>query len=791
MMKFNENFRLTNTVMCGIIRIDSDVIRNQNETRKETMKKTKVIISLILCVLMVVSLFSCNSGNGGDETTEAPETTEAIGTTAEAETTAEGEVATVYYDDYLTAIGKVSASAENVKIEGDSLKIVEVAKTKHFQVVGMSEATVSDGTNTVKVTVEKAKINIVVIMGQSNSGNHFANATSDIKCARGTAYWWGNGQGLNASAPVHFTSATKGFHAPLLAELYAQSVANGAPEKNVLVWHEGGLNGEGTSKNGSPITGWATSATESAGTDFTVKMVNKCVDYYKSQSDKFEIGSKGVYWLQGEGDGVKGIDPTYYTECFMAMWNKLKTEAGLEYMAIMRVRRGGDSNTLNNDIHYSTTSSSQFALANKYDDIFIATTITENFTGAPTEKKTISIKNYITMMETYGNEASHNDSYGNEATYANGKLTTPMKTLFGSNNNNHYGKFGYALIGVDAAYNMYNALHGKDFSITRATSSGKPAEQKITEAGKTVEIDITEMVSDLAFRATPGSVAGTISFKITSGTKDITNDDGVFNAKDANYACVNVKKLKSYDDVKIVVTYTPKNGTAGSVTYNIKDTSIDLEAEIGSSYVWDFDTDLFARNSEGKTVNAFLEKALNGTYKIEGGMLKTTKAQLEIARVIELDNDKNWSIEIKFGDTTGSSGFILASKIDNVVGNKALSYRGGKLNISNYADGSLGKGYYNYASDGAAISSGCVMKLVNTYDETTKKSVLSLYRDGVLVVEDIQNGTGDYNGGNTGMSMSAHPLDSTFDLAYLGCSNSSGSFLLSVQIDYIKVETGK
>ena len=751
------------------------------------MKKTKIGLSLVLCVLMVVSMFGCTGGNGGN--TEAPETTETPGTTAEVETTAEGKQATVFYDDYLTAIGEISASAENVKIEGDSLKLIEVGKVKHFQVVGMTPATVSDGTNTVKVNVEKAKINIIVIMGQSNSGNHFDNATSDIRCARGTAYWWGSGKGANATAPTHFTQSTKGFHAPLLAELYAQSVAHGAPEKNVLVWHEGGNSaGNGTSKNGSPITGWATSATDTSGTDYTVEMVNECVEYYKGQSDKFEIVSKGVYWLQGEGDGNGGIDPVKYTTLLTAVWERLKKDAGLEYMAIMRVRRGGDNNTFNNDIHYSTTSSSQFALANKRDDVFMATTITENFTGAPTEKKTITIKNYITMMETYGKETSHNDSYGNEATYAGGKLTTPMKTLFGSNNRNHYGKFGYALIGVDAAYNMYNALHGKDFTITQATSSGKPSEQKITPAGKTVTLDITDIVSDLAFRATPGSVAGTISFKITSGTKDITNDDGVFNAKDANFGCINVKKLKSYNDVQIVVTYTPKNGTAGSVTYKITDNSIDLEAELGSTYIWDFEKDLFARNEEGKTVNAFLDKALNGTYKIENGMLKTTKAQLEIARLIELKANTNWSIEIKFGDMSGASGFILASKIDNVLGNRALSYRGGKLNISDYAQHDLGKGYYNYASPEAAISSGSVMKLVNTYDATTGKNVMSLYRDGVLVVADIQKSTGDFNSNNAGMSLEPYPIDSNMTFAYLGCNN-GGSFLLTMQIDYIKVDT--
>ena len=107
-------------------------------------------------------------------------------------------------------------------------------------------------------------------MGQSNSGNHFANATSDIACPKGTAYWWGNNLGTKAKEPVDFIQKTKGFHSPLLAELYAQSAAAGDPVKNVLVWHEGGnQNGDGTSKNGSSIYGWAKSATD-ATQSFTI-----------------------------------------------------------------------------------------------------------------------------------------------------------------------------------------------------------------------------------------------------------------------------------------------------------------------------------------------------------------------------------------------------------------------------------------------------------------------------------------------------------------------------------------
>ena len=165
-----------------------------------------------------------------------------------------------------------------------------------------------------------------------------------------------------------------------------------------------------------------------------------------------------------------------------------------------------------------------------------------------------------------------------------------------------------------------------------------------------------------------------------------------------------------------------------------------------------------------------------------------TKAQLELARPMAFKADTNWSIEIKFGDVSGGSGFILATQKDNVVGNKAISFRGGKFNLSNYADLSLGKGYYNHAPNEGTITSNCVMKLVNTYDAATKTNVLSLYKDGVLVAANMQNVTGDYNGGSAGMDMSPYTLEPGFEFAYLGCKN-TGSFLLTMQIDYIKVET--
>ena len=532
------------------------------------MKRVLLILLALVCILSCVGCQN-PSGSAEDPTeSNANGATEAPTDNQEPETP---KIPVVYYDDYFQDFEGVSAASETVEIDGDALEIVTLDGKKTFHAKGVGSVVLFDAEKTVELIVEKAKLNLVVIMGQSNSGNHFENATADITCPKGTTYWWGNGQGINATAPVDFTHATKGFHSPLLAELYAQSVADGNPTKNVLVWHEGGMNGVGTSINGSSITGWVKTATDTPGTDYTVQMVKNCVGYYEdaARSDLYEIVSKGVYWLQGEGNGANGFNSKTYYDSFMIMWNKLKEQAGLEYMAILRVRKGGGG-TLNNDIEYSTASAAQFTLANNNADIFIATTITENFTGEATETVYVNISNYITMMETYGKSAEHNDSYGNKATYQNGILGTTMKTLFGSNHNNHYGKFGYALIGVDAAYNMYRALHGDEISFTQATSSGKPEEQLVSVAGETVELDVSKLTGDLAFRVSCGSIAGTVTIQVTSKGAVLPANTGVVVASGATHGCVSVENVKKYADVKVNVTFTDTEGNSYTVIYKIK-----------------------------------------------------------------------------------------------------------------------------------------------------------------------------------------------------------------------------
>ncbi len=663
------------------------------------------------------------------------------------------------YDDRYDVSGKTVEIVEGtsiVAVENDALRAIGVGKAKVY----------IDG-KLYDVTVEKAKVNIVVIMGQSNAGNHFANATSDVICPLGTAYWWKNG----ATAPVDYTAPSMGFHTPLLAELYAQSVDAGDPVKNVMVWQEGV-----TSKNGQSIVKWAASETDTSGTDGTATMLRNCIAYYEQNSDKFEIVNSGIYWLQGESD--VSMTPEKYTKLYMAMWNKLK-DAGAEYVAFFRLRWGTTGNTAeHHDLGYSGSLTAQLQMINNNADMFMASTITENWEGNETTEHSVDIRNYITLLKEYGKDGELNDSYGNAAILKDGILTTTMKTLYGSNNKCHYGKFGYGILGADAAYHMYQALHSEDFAIVQTDTSGKAEAARIGKTGDIITIDITEINENLAFRASCGSVAGTLQIKVKSVNEDITSK--VIAAGTDTFGTVDTEILREYEDVTITVTYSPVFGTSGSVVYSIVDNS----PEPPKMYFWDFEKDLNARDKNGEVVNSFGE-ALLGSYVLKDGKFKATAVHLELEKSIRLSEKKNWSIEWKFGEVTeDTTGFLLCNTAKSVVGTKAVYFSFvGNVMISDYKDS---KGYYNYFTEETTFASGDAFGITNTYDSKNDRSILSLWKNGKLIVSDLQK-EGFINSSASGTyDMSAYPLSGDFVFNYLGCTGLP-NFLVTGEIDYIRI----
>ena len=681
------------------------------------------------------------------------------------------------YDDYIDVTNQTVTVIESCALSGNSNDAVVTLNNNYLVATNIGTAKIKINERLYAVTVKKAKINIVMIMGQSNAGNHFANATSDVTCPIGTAYWWGNGLGTAANEPVLYTSPSMGFHTPLLAELYAQSETAGDPTKNVMIWHEGI-----TSKNGQSISKWASSATDTNGTDNAVIMLEKCLLYYRDNDDKFEIVKCGVYWLQGEAD--TSMDPKLYTERFQAMWQRLK-DAGMEYLAFLRLRRGTkDKSPISDDLYYSASLSAQIQMVNENSDFFMATTITENWIGAASSSHTVDISSYITMVETYGQSSTYTDKYGNDATYHDGKLTTFMKSLYGSNNVCHYGKFGYGVIGADAAYNMYRALNYNDVSFVVTDTSGYADRQSLVSKDESIIIDIAKMTDNISIRPACGSTAGTLRFTILSENTDITNNDNIIVKTGDLYGSININELKHYDNVSIIITYTTAYGDAYTSVCKITDSAENTQID----YVWDFNTDLYARDENGNIVNAFSTEALSGGYTLENGCLIGTNLQLAIENTIELYAEKNWSIEWKYGELNGGvAGFLLCSNKDNAIGNKGIYHikAGENIAICNYVDAT---GYRNYTSSNMKIKDGDCVRITNTYSQESQKSTLSLWINNELIISDFQL-KGSINSYNDKTDMTQHPLNADFSFNYIGNIGRT-DWLLNCQLDYLKISFG-
>ena len=547
--------------------------------------------------------------------------------------------------------------------------------------------------------------------------------------------------------------------------------------KNVLIWQEGI-----TSKNGQSIAKWAASATNTNGTDATVTMIQNCRNYYEKHSDLYEIVNSGVYWLQGESDTA--MDPALYTQLFMAIWERLEN-AGMNYLAFLRLRWGVNGNGLDHqDLHHSASLSAQIQMINENPNFYMATDLTENWVGTETTTHTVDISKYITVMEAYGNNPTYTDVYGNHATYADGKLTTTMKSLYGSNNKCHYGKFGYGLIGADAAYNMYNALKKNDSAIVVTDTSGHANRKQLLTNGQQMTIDITNMSDDLSFRPACGSTAGTLEIVIRSGKDDITNHDGLLIADGLKYGSICVSELRNYNNASIEITYNTANGKKHTAVCNV----ITQLAEPKKVYIWNFNEDLYARDEEDNILNSFLIEPLAGSYTLEKGYLTGNALMLQLEQLIELEADKNWCVEWKYGTfVNGSAGFLLCEDAANSIGNKAFYHTStGRMMISDYADK---KGYRNYTSAAVVIDEYDCLRITNRYDPTAGKSMLSLWKNGELVIDNFQM-KGSLNSDTDNLDMTGYPLVGNFAFGYLGHDKNS-LWGMNCELDYLHISFGE
>ena len=98
------------------------------------------------------------------------------------------DIENLRFDDHVDMTGK-TVEILDAGVSSDNAAVLTL-EDNFLVASGVGAAKVRVDGNVYNVTVEKAKINLIMIMGQSNAGNHFDNATSDVTCPVGTAYWW-------------------------------------------------------------------------------------------------------------------------------------------------------------------------------------------------------------------------------------------------------------------------------------------------------------------------------------------------------------------------------------------------------------------------------------------------------------------------------------------------------------------------------------------------------------------------------------------------------------------------
>ncbi len=482
------------------------------------------------------------------------------------------ESLTLQYDDYYTI------DAENISIAENNGCLTLDGKTLHAD--KLTDAPVPmmiDGVLTM-VTVEKAKVNLVLVDGQSNARGVAGelDGVSPITPDKGNGYMWVSGGLQDMKTYIDGVVAAKtdnssvGFYPALAAEWYALT-----GEKTVVI---------SKGHDGAPIHFWS----ERGYTTSTVTEINNAIKAI-NDSGNYEIASAGYYWLQGESNMILTANPDWqeyevyttpsqYTQDFLPVHNAYIAAfetAGVDAFAgIIPARSNDCTKNINTVSEYAGPRAAQLFLANDYADIYMVSTL-------PDEWDQTSAEAY-TFTSASGKTVSVSD----------------IKSGLFAYNPVHYAQNGYNAIGLDAADNLYKALSGS--KVTAFTLYGEdgvteyaPGSQinaadnmRRTDTQNTFEANSAQLV---AIPANLGDSCGmTMTVKNAAGSVV----EGVI---EHNGYIADVTKIT--EPLTLTVTV---NGVSKTYTLVYKSSSVDLLTEVG----WTFggiDSDGTLQPSSGTT----------------------------------------------------------------------------------------------------------------------------------------------------------------------------------------------
>ena len=562
------------------------------------------------------------------------------------------EAIEMQYDDYLplNSFGESTATVS----EEDSA-ILEV-KDGYIHAIGVGMATLTVGEVEYSITVERAKLNVVLVSGQSNAeGTHGSHDADTITPEKGNGYIWTNGSLTDLNTYVKEkeesnTSDSVGWYPALAAEWYALT-----GEKTVIIpeFH-----------SGAPISTWYSydGTTPATGTSSAVDKIKNCLEYI-NKGGNYEIVRTGYYWLQGETDayltnseGIKDYTTaeryvTAYKAMHGAFINALTvTDKPAPYGAILSCRTR--TNQPYKNIEYCGMRVAQQHLANTVENLYMASVITDEWY----ESKNIS---FTAKSNQFSSLTCNTGAMGA--------------------NNIHYNQSGYNVIGLDAADNMYEALVATGSkTVTSIELIGHDGYTKY-EQGATICVEDNERTvgalntsdngkAQLVARPLPISAdpdTDSVTMTLTADNSNV-NVEGVMD----KYGLIDIEKLKDAVEANggrpLTLTVT-----AGNVTNTYSLTSKEyVTGSNGDSfhYKWDFTLNSsYETNGDGKVTVSSLFDDNTLTYtassvkRSDTGLVSTNSSGwFDMAKGITLAADQKWTIKWMGSMNTGT-GVLLSN----------------------------------------------------------------------------------------------------------------------------------
>ena len=650
----------------------------------------KRLIGIILALTMILTLFPTAAFATGEDLQQT-------------------QTMNLQYGDYvpLSEFGAASIDAISIGAESSGiLKTEEVGGQSYIHAIGVGLETITvgsgDNTQTYSVTVEPAKLNVVLVSGQSNAeGTHGSPDVSPITPDLGTGYIWNSDALTDLSIYVATldTSKSVGWYPALAAEWYALT-----GEKTVVIH---------MCSSGSPISVWADYDT-GAVTTYTQSIassVQSCITAIQNNTG-YEIVRTGYYWLQGETDAYlikeEGITEyttaARYTTAYTAMHNAFVnalTVTGAEepYGAILSCRTRHDIGNFK-AIEYCGMRVAQQYLANNHSDIYMASVITDGWY----ENKTV---NFTAASGEFS-----------ALTYSTGAMGA---------NNIHYNQSGYNVLGLDAADNMYAALVGNS-SIRDIELIGQDGYTKYSENAQIIAEDNRRIVGDLntSDDGKAQIVARPVPISATCSSVTMTLQDSAGNPVNGvmdEYGLINLVALKTEveSNGKAGLTLTVEAGSV-SKTYTLtcEDYAADDPNDPGTDgnsfhYLWDFTADSsYGTDSDGNVTvtSVFDENTLTYTSDTaahgKDGLVNTNSNWFTMNESITLKRDQEWIIEWS-GSMDNPSNGVLISDNTTESGSRTTPY----VYLKNGQDGEAGAKQYGASLRPQGTSGGPTYNFAN------------------------------------------------------------------------------